>query len=69
MQNLELEFYECEHNGDLDYYLDDIIECGGKIVSSSVDHDSEIGHVVVAVKNRKEFITKFQETDASQFLN
>ena len=69
MQNIQLEFYECEHNTDLDNYLDDVIECGGEIVNSRVDYDGEIGYVVVAVENRAEFMTKFQETEASQFLN
>ena len=69
MENIRLEFYECEHDTDLGNYIDDIVDCGGTIVNSSVDYDDEIGHVEVAVNNRKEFFDRFNKTEAYEFLN
>lgn len=69
MEKLILEFYECEHDGDLNYYIGDITDCGGKYLSGRVDHDREIGWVTVEVKDKREFWNKFKQTDAYGFLN
>jgi hypothetical protein len=69
MKTLRLEFYECEHGGDLDYYIGDIIECGGQIKRSDVNEDAEIGWVTFDVKDEDSFMEKFKETEAYQFLN
>jgi hypothetical protein len=69
MKTLTLEFYECEHGGDLNNYMEDIIECGGKIIDSDIDYEAEIGEVVVEVEDEKAFNKLFEETDSYDFLN
>jgi len=69
MEKLELSFYECEHQGDLDTYIKDIVDCGGKIIAQVVNPEAETGHVVVHVEDKKAFWTLFKETYAYDFLN
>jgi hypothetical protein len=54
---------------DLEYYLKDIRDSGGRIVSSKVNINSEIGFVTIEVANRKDFLTKFAKTDSLEFSN
>ena len=67
MQRHILTFYECEHNGDLDNYADDITACGGVIESQRVYPDEEVG--VIECKVPHDFWRKFRTTDAYEFLN
>lgn len=67
MRKIVLEFYECEHYGDLENYMDDIRACGGTIESSSIDIDSEIGVVECTVPD--DFERKFKTTNSYEFLN
>ena len=69
MKIVTLEFYECEHNGDLDNYTSDIRSCGGRIIQSRVDTDDEVGVVRFEVDDYPKFMEAFKETDAFQFLN
>jgi hypothetical protein len=62
-----LEFYECEHNGDLDNYIEDIESCGGCVINSSINLEAEIGYVMI--EHSPDFWDKFKETDAFNFLN
>lgn len=66
-----IEFYECEHGGDLDNYLSDMRECGATIISSHVDYEDEIGYVIYEVDedNMEDFINKFIETESYEFAN
>lgn len=66
---MTLEFYECEHNGDLDNYITDIEESGGKVISSELNYDREVGIVVIDVADDKVFMEKFSNTDAYGFIN
>jgi len=65
---LRITFTECEHNGDLENYADDVRNSGGTIVQSSVDTDAEEGTMIVEVNDKAEFVAKFKETDAYQFV-
>lgn len=67
MKKKILQFFECEHRGDLDNYIGDIVRCGGQVLSSVVYPDEEMGIVVAMVDPT--FIGKFNETDAFQFLD
>lgn len=69
MKTITLTFYECEHEGDLDNYADDVRECGGKVIDSEINEDAEIGRLTVQVEDKATFLAKFKETDAAQFLN
>ena len=60
-------FGECEHNGDLDNYIEDLQSSGAKISESVVDVDSEEGKVTVEVENFSTFLLKFKTTDSYGF--
>lgn len=60
----KVRFTECEHDGDLDHYIGDIINSGGKIVDSGVDYDNEEGWVRFETNDKEAFMSKFKETDA-----
>jgi len=64
-----IEFYECEHGGDLENYLSDMRDCGATIISSYVDSEDEIGYVTYEVENSDDFIYKFINTEAYEFVN
>jgi len=64
-----LEFYECEHSGDLDNYVSDMLDCGATILSSSVDTEDEIGYVRFEVDDIETFMFKFKDTEAYEFVN
>ena len=65
---MHLNFFECEHNGDLDNYKEDVIASGGDILNSGVDYEAELGWMKVQVKDDTEFSAKFMETDSYAFL-
>lgn len=69
METLHIEFYECEHQGDLDNYIEDILESGGEVITSEVNYDSEIGFVRIEVSNKQDFMEKFYQTDSYDFIN
>ena len=66
-KTIRMTFYECEHGGDLEYYTDDLVLSGAKIISSHVDHDAEIGHVMAEVDDYDLFLEKFKVTDSYGF--
>jgi len=61
-------FSECEHEGDLDNYLDDIKKSGGKVLFSKINYQDESAEVVVEYEE-DEFMEKFINTSAFQFSN
>ena len=62
-----LSFYECEHQGDLDNYIDDLEESGAEILSDSIDYDDETGIVKIYVADKDNFLQKFRQTDSFNF--
>jgi hypothetical protein len=68
MATYKATFSECEHDGDLDNYKTDIINSGGKIVDSGVNHDEETGWVRFETEDKEAFMKKFRETDAYGFM-
>jgi hypothetical protein len=65
---IRVTFSECEHDGDMDNYTDDIVKCGGRIISTSVDPDAEEGVAIFEVDDKPAFVEKFKQTDAWQFI-
>jgi len=57
-------FYECEHDGDLNNYTNEIIECGAKIVSTDPDFDEETCEVEISVTDYEKFYSLFKKTDS-----
>lgn len=66
---IPIEFYECEHDGDLDGYIKDINASGGKVIESRVDHEEETGYVVVEVTDKEAFWAAFKQTSSYGFIN
>jgi hypothetical protein len=66
---IELEFYECETDGDLNWYSEAIEESGGSIIDRRVDHNNELGYVTVSVTDKEEFLIKLLNTDQGGYLN
>jgi len=66
MKKLTLCFYECEHNGDLNNYAEDVVASGGMIESSVVDTEEEVGTIECSVP--LDFWRKFKTTNAYEFL-
>jgi hypothetical protein len=62
-----LSFYECEHNGDLENYISDIRDSGGRIIGSKVDLEEEIGYVLF--EHDSTFWGKFKKTESYTFIN
>ena len=67
MQKHILTFSECEHYGDLDNYVDDIVACGGTIESKRLNYDEEVGVIECSVPH--DFWMKFKTTNSYEFLN
>jgi len=68
MIDLNIYFYECEHNGDLDNYKEDVRASGGDILNSGLDYEAETGWLKVRVEDKEAFMKKFAETDAYDFM-
>ena len=62
-----ISFSECEHDGDLGNYEDDLQNSGAKIISSTCDSESETGEVTIEVADYEDFKKKFKETDSAGF--
>lgn len=67
MKTITIHFYECEHEGDLDNYLQDVQDSGGKAVNYNLNSDAETCDVDVEVENVEDFLLKFKLTDACDF--
>ena len=67
MEQITITFTECEHRGDLNNYIGDLVEAGARILSSNVNHDTEEGNVCVEVSDREAFDKAFKATDSYNF--
>lgn len=63
-------FTECEHEGDMRNYIDDLYECGAVVVSSKLNSDAETCEIVVdfaSEEKKDKFLETFKETDSYGF--
>jgi len=67
MAKVRITFSECEHQGDLNNYADDVRESGGTILEESVNTDIEEGTILVEVEDKQTFVNKLSETDCWDF--
>lgn len=67
MKTIRIHFYECEHEGDLGDYKEDIRACGGRILNSGLNYEAETGWVDVEIDDT--FMPKFKQTSACGFSN
>jgi hypothetical protein len=68
LKNMRVLFTECEHDGDLQNYIGDIVKCGGHIVDSKIFHEEEECYVSFLVSNTDEFMEKFKLTDSYEAM-
>ena len=68
MKTINLEFYECEHQGDLDNYISDLPK-GVYVTHRSINYSAETGNITIQVEDDKAFWEEFKKTDAYEFLN
>lgn len=64
-----LHFHECEHQGDLDNYLNDLMDSSATILTSEINYDEETAKVEVEVDAYGIFLNIFEDTDAYEFSN
>lgn len=67
-KRLYFTFTECEHNGDLENYANDVRNSGGTIISSRVNAEEEEGYMTIEVDDESKFWDRFNKTDASDFV-
>lgn len=66
---LHLRFYECEHHGDLQTYLDDVREAGATVLDHHLDQDAEEAVVKLQVEDFDAFKSTFQKTSSANFAD
>lgn len=66
-KKMAISFYECEHDGDLDHYCDDLAASGARVLKSRVNHDEEEGVVVIEVSDVSKFKARFAQTESFEF--
>jgi len=62
-----ISFHECEHNGDMQNYINDLIEAGAQIENSKINLDAEVCYITVLIDDLIIFLAKSKETDAYEF--
>lgn len=60
-------FTECEHNGDLQNYIEDLELAGAKIIQEIPDFDAEEARVIIEVENIENFKIAYMVTDSYDF--
>ncbi len=76
-RTIRLEFYECEHGGDLDHYQRDIVASGGVVKASGHrneggggdDEEDIFGVCWFELEVGPDFSERFKRTAAYEFLN
>ena len=64
---INMHFSECEHQGDLDWYIEDINNSGGEVASSEINHEAETAEVVVCVDDMEDFTFRYRQTNSAGF--
>lgn len=62
-------FRECEHEGDVDHYAEEVIAAGAKIIRTTLNEDAETCAMEVEVGNWEAFFEAFSKTDAGLFAS
>ena len=68
-KTFNLSFYECEHQGDLNRYLDDLVRCGASVLASKLDADAEEAVVRVDVSDFPAFREAWEQTESADFAD
>ena len=62
-------FYECEHQGDLSRYLEELRRCGATVLGYAIDSQTEEGVARIEVPDFRAFRTAWEQTDSSDFAD
>ena len=68
MKRTTIYFSECEHQGDLDEYIKDIVASGGKVIDFRINTEEERAMVQVDILD-DDFAERFKKTNAYDFSN
>ncbi len=68
-QTLHLRFYECEHDGDLQTYLEDVQKSGAKVLDHHLDTNAEEAVVKLQIEDFQTFKADFQKTESADFAD
>jgi predicted enzyme related to lactoylglutathione lyase len=68
MKRTTIYFSECEHNGDLDEYIEDIEKSGGKVIHAAINTEEETAMCQVDIID-DDFAERFKKTNAYDFSN
>jgi hypothetical protein len=68
-KTFNLRFYECEHGGDLNRYIEDLRQCGSTVKDSKLDADAEEAVVRVEVPDFNSFRTAWEQTESSDYAD
>jgi hypothetical protein len=63
------EFYECEHEGDLERHLENLQECGAVIEGTKINLEAETGVVVCTIADLRSFWAAFKLTESYEYQN
>ena len=67
--DMGLSFGECEHEGDMNTYIDDLHKSGASVLEYEIDEDEEEGTVQIVIDDLSEFLAKFRKTESFGFCN
>ena len=67
MTNICIHFGECEHEGDLNRYMEDLTQSGAHVILHELNYEAETAEVHVEIKDKKDFLTRFKQTDSIEF--
>lgn len=60
-------FNECEHDGDMNAYIDDLVKSGAKVFDKNINEDDETCRIYIEVSDFDDFVSKFSKTDSYGF--
>jgi len=66
---MTVSFYECEHEGDLENYVEDLLTAGAKVLATTLNEQAETGSATIEVADRAAFIKRFQLSNSYGFAS
>lgn len=67
MKTINLDFYEIEHDGDAQYVVDDVSDCGGENIKYQINHDEETMSLKCDVNDYDKFMGELIKTNSGDF--
>jgi len=64
---INVQFTECEHEGDLSNYIDDINASGGEVLQQVFNYNEETADLVISVDDMEDFTFRYRKTESAGF--